>query len=142
MVTGLTSLLDLKDWLSLEAFAFQRQPYGYDFIGEQTVKNIAKPVGAYRVQLDPRVTVSGKPEKLARSKRMPIFAGAVVVLVLAVAVGIWQFYLRRPSVEPASVEKMAHPAPSICGACLSRKNGTSFAGKTLNRGIALQQHEW
>jgi adenylate cyclase len=85
--------------------------YGYDFIGEQTVKNIAKPVGAYRVQLDPRVTVSGKPEKLARSKRMPIFAGAVVVLVLAVAVGIWQFYLRRPSVEPASVEKMAHPLP-------------------------------
>jgi adenylate cyclase len=101
MVTGLTSLLDLKDWLSLEAFAFQRQPF----------KNIAKPVGAYRVQLDPRVTVSGKPEKLARSKRMPIFAGAVVVLVLAVAVGIWQFYLRRPSVEPASVEKMAHPLP-------------------------------
>jgi class 3 adenylate cyclase len=22
-------------------------PYGYDFIGDQTVKNIAKPVGAY-----------------------------------------------------------------------------------------------
>ena len=86
-------------------------PYGYDFIGEQTVKNIAKPIGAYRVQLEPRVTVSGKPEKLARSKRMPIFAGAVVVLVLAVAVGIWQFYLRRPTVEPASVEKMAHPLP-------------------------------
>jgi adenylate cyclase len=86
-------------------------PYGYDFIGEQTVKNIAKPVGAYRVQLDPRVTVSGKPEKLTRSKRIPIFAGAVVVLVLAVAAGIWQFYLRRPTVEPASVEKMAHPLP-------------------------------
>jgi adenylate cyclase len=86
-------------------------PYGYDFIGEQKVKNIAKPVGAYRVQLEPRVTVSGKPEKLARSKRMPIFAGAVVVLVLAVAAGIWQFYLRRPTVEPASVEKMAHPLP-------------------------------
>jgi len=86
-------------------------PYGYDFIGEQTVKNIAKPVGAYRVQLDPRVTVSGKPEKSAKSKRMPIFAGAVVVLVLAVAAGIWHFYLRHPSVEPASVEKMALPLP-------------------------------
>jgi adenylate cyclase len=31
--------------------------------------------------------------------------------LLAVAVGIWQFYLRRPTVEPASVEKMAHPLP-------------------------------
>jgi adenylate cyclase len=86
-------------------------PYGYDFIGEQTVKNIAKPVGAYRVQLDPRVTVSGKPAKSARPKRVPIFAGAIVVLVLAIAVGIWQFYLRRPTIEPASVEKMAYPLP-------------------------------
>jgi adenylate cyclase len=34
-----------------------------------------------------------------------------VVLVLAIAVGIWQFYARRPTVEPASVEKMAFPLP-------------------------------
>jgi TolB-like protein/class 3 adenylate cyclase len=88
-------------------------PYGYDFIGEQTVKNIAKPVGAYRVQLDPRVTVSGKPEeeKPAPIRRIPILVGAAVVLVLAIAVGVWQFYVRRPSVEPASVEKMAFPMP-------------------------------
>jgi adenylate cyclase len=31
-------------------------PFGYEFLGEQTVKNIAKPVGAYRVVLEPRVT--------------------------------------------------------------------------------------
>ena len=31
-------------------------PLGYEFLGEQTVKNIAKPVGAYRVVLEPRVT--------------------------------------------------------------------------------------
>jgi adenylate cyclase len=88
-------------------------PYGYDFIGDQTVKNIAKPVGAYRVLMDPRVTVAGKPEeeKPAPMRRMPIFVGGVVVLVLAVAVGIWQFYMRRPSVEPASVKKMAYPLP-------------------------------
>jgi adenylate cyclase len=86
-------------------------PYGYDFIGEQTVKNIAKPVGAYRVQLDPRVTVSGKPEKSTKSKRVPIFAGAIALLVLAVALGIWQFYAQRPSVEPASLQKMALPLP-------------------------------
>jgi len=86
-------------------------PYGYDFIGEQTVKNIAKPVGAYRVQLDPRVTVSGKSKKSAKSKRRQILAGAAVFLVLAIAVGIWQFYARLPTVEPASVEKMAFPLP-------------------------------
>ena len=32
-------------------------PLGYEFLGEQTVKNIAKPVGTYRVLMEPRVTV-------------------------------------------------------------------------------------
>ncbi|MGD9041843.1 MAG: adenylate/guanylate cyclase domain-containing protein [Desulfobacteraceae bacterium] len=30
-------------------------PFGYRFLGEKTVKNIAKPVGAYKVLMDPRV---------------------------------------------------------------------------------------
>ena len=38
-------------------------PLGYEFLGEQTVKNIARPVGAYRVLMEPRVTVAGKEEK-------------------------------------------------------------------------------
>jgi adenylate cyclase len=88
-------------------------PYGYDFIGDQTVKNIAKPVGAYRVSMEPRVTVTGETEeeKQAPVRRMPIIVGVVVVIVLAVAAGIWQFYINRPSIEPATVEKMAYPLP-------------------------------
>ncbi len=38
-------------------------PLGYEYLGEQTVKNIAKPVGAYQVLMEPRVTVAGKEEK-------------------------------------------------------------------------------
>ena len=38
-------------------------PFGYEFLGDQPVKNIAKPVGAYRVLMEPRVTVAGEPEK-------------------------------------------------------------------------------
>jgi len=88
-------------------------PYGYEFLGDQPVKNIAKPVGAYRVLMEPRVTVAGEPldKKTAPIRRMKVLVGAVVVLALAVAAGVWQFYLRRPSVEPASVEKMAYPLP-------------------------------
>jgi len=88
-------------------------PYGYEFLGDQTVKNIAKPVSAYRVLMEPRVTVAGEPEKEKRSpvRRMPILVGAVAVLVLAVAVGVWQFYVHRPTVEPASLDKMAFPLP-------------------------------
>jgi adenylate cyclase len=29
-------------------------PYGYDFIGDQTVKNISKPVSAYRILMEPK----------------------------------------------------------------------------------------
>ncbi|MEJ2170511.1 MAG: adenylate/guanylate cyclase domain-containing protein [Desulfobacterales bacterium] len=88
-------------------------PYGYEFLGDQPVKNIAKPVGAYRVLMEPRITVAGEPEKEKPVfvRRRPILFGAVVVIVLAVALGIWQFYLRQPSVEAASLEKMAYPLP-------------------------------
>ncbi len=88
-------------------------PYGYDFIGDQTVKNIAKPIGAYRVLMEPRVTVSGKPieKKSSGKRRMPILVGAVTLIVLALAVGIWQFYARLPTIEPASEDKMAYPLP-------------------------------
>jgi adenylate cyclase len=90
----------------------RKLPYGYEFIGDQTVKNISKPVGAYRVMLEPRVTVAGEPEekKPAPVRRIPILVGAAVVLVLAIAAGVWYFY-SRPSFEPASVEEMALPLP-------------------------------
>jgi adenylate cyclase len=88
-------------------------PYGYDFIGDQTVKNIAKPVGAYRVLMDPRVTVKGKlkEEKPTSVKRTPILVGIAAVLVLAITVGIWQIYMQHPSLKTASVEKMAYQLP-------------------------------
>ncbi len=38
-------------------------PLGYEYLGEQTVKNIAKPVGAYQVLMEPRVTVAGAKEQ-------------------------------------------------------------------------------
>jgi len=91
----------------------RKLPYGYEFIGDQMVKNISKPVGAYRVMLEPRVTIAGeaKKEKPSISRRKPYLIGATAVLVLAVAIGLWQFYTRRPSVEPASEENMAFPLP-------------------------------
>jgi adenylate cyclase len=86
-------------------------PFGYEFLGDQTVKNISKPIGAYRVLMDPRVTVSEKPEKLKVSKRLPFLAGVILLFVLAIVIGIWQFYIRRPLIETASVEKMAYTLP-------------------------------
>ena len=46
-------------------------PMGYQFLGEQKVKNIAKPIGAYRVMMDTRVTGRGDNEiDRASEKRM------------------------------------------------------------------------
>jgi adenylate cyclase len=49
-------------------------PLGYEYLGEQTVKNIAKPVEAYRVLMEPRVTVAGKEEKALPLPEKPSIA--------------------------------------------------------------------
>ncbi|MGV7224323.1 MAG: adenylate/guanylate cyclase domain-containing protein [Nitrospinales bacterium] len=91
-------------------------PYGYEFLGDQPVKNIAKPVGAYRVLLEPRITIMEKGGKIRDLQARPLKAvliGVIAVLVLIVAVAIWIFYL-RPSLtppQPVSVEKTPVPFP-------------------------------
>ena len=89
-------------------------PLGYEFLGEQEVKNITKPVGAYRVLMEPRVTVAGpkaKAPKVSLWRRKTVLASAMVALVVIIGVGAWNFYLRAPRIEPASVQKMALPLP-------------------------------
>jgi adenylate cyclase len=84
---------------------------GYQFVGEQTVKNIPDPVRAYKVLMDEQD--AGKligVEKKVSNKRW-IWVAAAAVVVAVVVLGIWQFYLRPHAVEPASVEKMAFPLP-------------------------------
>jgi len=94
-------------------------PLGYEFLGDQTVKNIARPVGAYRVLMEPRVTVAKGVEKgraaPVRSRKAMLAAG--IILILAVmAAAIWHVYFRPPPREPASVKDIGFPLsekPSI-----------------------------
>jgi len=89
-------------------------PYGYEFLGDQTVKNIAKPVGAYRVMLEPRVTIAEEKEAaevIPFWRRKATIAAAIAVVVVIIGVAVWNFYLRPPPIEPASVERMAYPLP-------------------------------
>ena len=86
----------------------------YEYLGEHEVKNIDKPIRAYRVLSYPgaaahRVVRAKKAVK--KTWRNTII---VIVAVLVVGVGawtIWNFYFRPPPIEPASVEKMAFPLP-------------------------------
>jgi adenylate cyclase len=89
-------------------------PLGYQFLGEQTVKNIAKPVGAYKVLMEPRVLpVEEKriPKEIAFWQRKPVLAVSIAALILLIGLAVWKFYWRAPKFEPASKEKMAYPLP-------------------------------
>jgi adenylate cyclase len=87
-------------------------PLGYEYLGEKEVKNIAKPVGAYRVLMDEEAAGKVIGETRPKTKQLRWAAvGALAVLIIgAGALAIWNFYL-RPDVEPASVEKMSYPLP-------------------------------
>jgi adenylate cyclase len=89
-------------------------PLGYHFLGEQTVKNIAKPVGAYKVLMEPRVTGDQRKTQTKAVRvwqRRSVLSGAVAVLIVIIGTALWNFYWRAPKFEPASKEKMAFALP-------------------------------
>jgi adenylate cyclase len=91
-------------------------PLGYEYLGEQTVKNIAKPVGAYKVLMEPRVVAAGAKDKkpsIPKWRRKGVLAGAVAVLIVLIGAAVWNFHFRTLPIEPASKEKMAFPLPDL-----------------------------
>jgi adenylate cyclase len=86
-------------------------PLGYEFLGEQEVKNISKPVGAYKVIMEPRITVAGKQPTYRKWKRPAIAAGIAALIVIVAGVLWYAMRSAPPSIEPASVDKMAQPLP-------------------------------
>src|SRR5210317_1998714 len=85
----------------------------YENLGEHQVKNISVPIRVYRVLSYPGAAahrVVQAKESLGRKwRKIPIVAAVVIAVVGGLA--YWQFYVRRPTVEPASIEKMAYPLP-------------------------------
>ena len=89
-------------------------PLGYEYLGEQSVKNIPKPVGAYRVLMKPDAVgkVIGEKRFLGRFSRKTAITAIIVLLVVAGGLIGWNIYLQQSKkVEPASVDKMAFPLP-------------------------------
>jgi len=92
-------------------------PLGYEYLGEQNVKNIVKPVPAYKVLMEPRVTVKAKgwaqTKEGARKRRSRYILFGSILLLLAVAAVVWRFAvpLAGPKVEIASKQQMVCPLP-------------------------------
>jgi len=86
----------------------------YDYLGEQTVKNIAKPVRVYKVLTEPGaiVRVTGEKKVKPRQWQRTVLIVVAILIVVAAAIAVWKSYIRpTPPVEIASKEKMAFPLP-------------------------------
>jgi len=89
-------------------------PFGYQYLGELTVKNIARPVGAYKVLMQTRVTGEKgktKPSRRAADRSKNIVAGALIVAVIVVGGLIWNLSFQQPKIEPAALDKTTFALP-------------------------------
>ncbi|HZO42169.1 MAG TPA: tetratricopeptide repeat protein [Methylomirabilota bacterium] len=85
-------------------------PFGYEFKGEHSVKNITRPVRVYRLHLDP--SAAPGPRARARSRLVKPVAAAVAILVLLGAAGWvgWR-WLRPP--ESAGLPLPDRPSVAV-----------------------------
>ena len=89
-------------------------PLGYEYLGEQSVKNIPKPVGAYRVLMKPDAAgkVIGENRFLGKFSRKSAMSAIIILIAVAGALVSWNIYLQQSKqIAPASVDKMAFPLP-------------------------------
>ncbi|MFQ5955507.1 MAG: adenylate/guanylate cyclase domain-containing protein [Kiloniellales bacterium] len=85
----------------------------FEDMGEQHVKNIARPVRVYRIEPEAEPAAAPAPT-LKPDRHRLLAAGAGLALLLAVvAIAAWMVLLRPPAprVEPASMARMAFPLP-------------------------------
>src|SRR5215475_14385600 len=68
-------------------------PFGYEFLGEQTVKNIARPVRVYRLRLEPGPSAPAKIRRANRGLVMGTIGAVTIVVMLLVAWAGW-YWLR------------------------------------------------
>jgi TolB-like protein len=86
-------------------------PLGYEYLGEQSVKNISKPVRIYKALMDPEAVGKVIGEQRAESRQGLRVALVVVTALLLIVGGLLIWRTAFPPVQVASVEKMAFPLP-------------------------------
>jgi adenylate cyclase len=71
-------------------------PFGYDFLGEPTMKNIARPVRAYRLRLEPRVFPEASRRTRGTDRRLVSTIAGTIALLVLVGAGGWVGWRHRP----------------------------------------------
>ena len=102
-------------WISGSAFEQVRDKLevGFEDLGDQQVKNIDRPVRAYRVAPDQARALAGGTADTkaggAKRWRIPAMAAFALVIIAAGGLAVWRPW--APTVEPASIERMVFPLP-------------------------------
>ena len=84
---------------------------GYEYLGENSVKNISEPVHVYKVlmEADAAGKVIGEKRKSKRGMALSI---ALILLIGVVGFAGWYLYIEQAKkITPASIENMAYPLP-------------------------------
>jgi adenylate cyclase len=88
-------------------------PFGYEYLGEHVVKNIFKPIGAYKVLMEPVVMVKAKPKMKPKKGAWwrPLIIALAVVLLVVVGAVVW-----RDAFPPAStpMQGMMKDMKGVC----------------------------
>jgi adenylate cyclase len=80
--------------------------FGYEYQGEHSVKNIAEPVRVYRVLTDPEDAGKIIGEEKPKQWRLAAVSVAVVLVLFAGGLTIWNFFIRpSPPLSDAVSEK-------------------------------------
>jgi adenylate cyclase len=83
--------------------------FGYQFLGEHSVKNIPEPVRVYKVLTEPES--AGKVLGVKRKNRRWAALATAIALVIGGLAG-WYLYLKQSKrIDPASLDRMAYTLP-------------------------------
>jgi TolB-like protein/class 3 adenylate cyclase len=101
---------------------------GLEFLGEQRVKNIERPLRVYRVALDSGRQVSRKPRLLRRGRRRPAAIAAAILLLLA-GVGVGWWWYQRTEVEAEAGGLPLPDKPSVAVLPFDNLSGDERLGR-------------
>jgi TolB-like protein/class 3 adenylate cyclase/cytochrome c-type biogenesis protein CcmH/NrfG len=85
--------------------------FGYQYLGEHSVKNIPEPVRVYKVLMEPEAAGKILGEK-RKTKRWLALLTAIVLLIGVGGLAAWYIYFKQPKrIDPASLDRMAYSLP-------------------------------
>ena len=85
--------------------------FGYQYLGEHSVKNIPEPVRVYKVLMEPEAAGKVLGEK-RQIRRWITLAAAIVLLIGVGGFAGWYLYLKQTKrIDPASLDRMAYTLP-------------------------------